>query len=313
MAPSSASKPPATLGRQRSSASFLPSLPVARSASQGSTKATPPTPASGATTQGAGASSFQPPPPSASSSATAPFSTTLDDSPPSTGETTSSFQTSSSDESSPYDSASEGPVPPAIANGRRELELDRAEEAQGFELGSDAEDEAWGGGGGIGGGGGVGGLDDDATSPFIATHAHSGGRRPRRNSRSYDRRRHKSTTPSSGNLTLFQLTANMLALTVSPAVLALPYATYLLSPPLFIPLLCAVAGLAAANHLGIVYVARYLGVKRFEDLGRGFGGGRKTRVAMRVSMVLAGVGVMVLYLRSEWAAHPKAGSRASPG
>jgi hypothetical protein len=274
---------PSAVGRHRSSVSFQPRPSATRLSSQASVKASSPTlPATafvGSTT------GHQP-----SSSRTGDFGGSQPDldSPPSTGETTSSFQTSSSDESSPYNSASEDPV---VASGstavRRELELDRTEEAQRFELGSDAEDEAWSDAGGHG-------QDDEsaAASPFIPSHTWTG--RRRRHSRS-----RRSTTPSSGNLTIFQLTANMLALTLSPTILALPYATYLLSPPLFIPLLCAIAGLAAANHLGLVYVARYLGVKRFEDLGRGFGGGRRTRVAMRVLIILAGLGVLVLYLRSQ--------------
>lgn len=274
---------PSVVGRHRSSVSFQPRLSATRSSSQASVKAAV-SPTLPATAFGSG---HQP-----SNLRTADFESSQPDldSPPSTGETTSSFQTSSSDgESSPYDSASEEPVVASAGLGtRRELELDRTEEAQRFELGSDAEDEAWSDAGGH--------VQDDesAASPFIPAHSWTG--RRRRHSRS-----RRSTTPSHGNLTLFQLTANMLALTLSPTILALPYATYLLSPPLFIPLLCAIAGLAAANHLGLVYVARYLGVKRFEDLGRGFGGGRRFRVTMRVLLVLAGMGVLVLYLRSAYA------------
>lgn len=283
---------PPTTGRQRSSASFaLPSSSLARSSSQSSLGKGPSTQAPAAARQPSPSSSLKP---------RQQQQTDTDDgdddddgdgkySPPSTGETTSSFQTSSSDESSPYGSAEEGPTPTSTT--RRELEIDRAEDAQGFELGSDAEDEAWGGQ-----------DEDSALSPFIPAGSSSGGGRRHRaysTGRAFAHQRRKSTTASSGSLTLFQLTTSMLSLALSPTVLALPYAVYLLSPQLFIPLLCAIAGLAGANHIGIVYVARYLGVKRFEDLGRGFGGSKKTRAVLRVSMVLSGIGVMVLYLKSE--------------
>lgn len=278
---------PSTTGRQRSSASFaLPSSSLARSSSQSSLGKGPSTQAPAAARQPSPSSSLKP---------RQQQQTDIDDdgdgdySPPSTGETTSSFQTSSSDESSPYGSAEEGPTPTSTT--RRELEIDRAEDAQGFELGSDAEDEAWGGQ-----------DEDSALSPFIPAGSSSGGGRRHRaysTGRAFAHQRRKSTTASSGSLTLFQLTTSMLSLALSPTVLALPYAVYLLSPQLFIPLLCAIASLAGANHIGIVYVARYLGVKRFEDLGRGFGGSKKTRAVLRVSMVLSGIGVMVLYLKSK--------------
>ena len=51
--------------------------------------------------------------------------------------------------------------------------------------------------------------------------------------------------------------------------------------------------------MSIVYIARYLGVKRYEDLGKGLGGGKVFRAVLRVLMVLAGIGILVLYLRSE--------------
>ena len=55
--------------------------------------------------------------------------------------------------------------------------------------------------------------------------------------------------------------------------------------------------------MSIVYIARYLGVKRYEDLGRGLGGGKVFRGVLRVMVLLAGIGILVLYLRSESRPH----------
>ena len=44
-------------------------------------------------------------------------------------------------------------------------------------------------------------------------------------------------------------------------------------------------------------------MKRYEDLGRGLGGGKVFRGVLRVMMLLAGMGILVLYLRSESRGH----------
>lgn len=44
-------------------------------------------------------------------------------------------------------------------------------------------------------------------------------------------------------------------------------------------------------------------MKRYEDLGRGLGGGKVFRGVLRVMMLLAGMGILVLYLRSKSRGH----------
>ncbi|CED82959.1 hypothetical protein [Phaffia rhodozyma] len=106
-----------------------------------------------------------------------------------------------------------------------------------------------------------------------------------------------SSTPPTGNLTLFWTTLNLLNTSFSPTILSLPYAVWLLSPELFIPMLVGISLISGASHVVILYLARYLGIKTLDDLGQAVGGGKTVRLGMRVLTVGAGVGVLMLYLR----------------
>lgn len=136
---------------------------------------------------------------------------------------------------------------------------------------------------------------NDETETFIPSEPSL--HRHRHSRQSSHTLKHPPSTPS-GNLSLFSLTLNLLNTNISPTILALPYAVWLMTPHLFIPLLVIIAFLSAASHVVIVYLARYLSITRLEDLAVGVGGGRLVRLTIRLLMVGAGVGVLVLYLKS---------------
>lgn len=93
------------------------------------------------------------------------------------------------------------------------------------------------------------------------------------------------------------LTLNLLNTTLSPSLLALPYVVKLLGPTLFIPLLVIIAFLSAAAHVVLLYLGRYLGVRRYEDLvAKALGGSRKTVLVVRVLLVGTAWSSLVLYL-----------------
>lgn len=138
--------------------------------------------------------------------------------------------------------------------------------------------------------------DADETESGAFLHPHS-------SSSSHPSSPSASSQPSTlSSLTLLQLRSSLTSTSLS-----LPYALSLLAsssssrasrlilPPLFLLL---IAGISCSTHVVIVYLARYLGVKRVEDLVRGVPGcrGKKSKNSARLVVGLAGIGLMIVHL-----------------
>jgi hypothetical protein len=113
-----------------------------------------------------------------------------------------------------------------------------------------------------------------------------------------------SQHPNTPSSTLSNLSLLVLRSSLSGTSLSVPHALSLLasstSHPLLLPpiFLVVIAGLSCANHIVIVYLSRYLDVKRIEDLTKGLPGchGGKNKAVARMLVGLAGLGLMVMHL-----------------